>query len=49
MSKNEFPKAQFLKELEKLTRDDMKVLLRVLKQQHKRQVSNKKKKNSKKK
>jgi len=46
--KGAFPKAQFLQELEQLTRDEMKIMLKVLKQQHKRQVSKKKKKKSKK-
>ena len=46
MAKDAFPKAQFLKELEQLTKNEMKILLKVLKQQHKRQTSKKKKKKS---
>ena len=48
MAKDPFPKSQFLKELEQLTKDEMKVLLKVLKQQHKKQTSKKKKKSTKK-
>jgi hypothetical protein len=48
MTKSAFPKDQFVKELEKLTKDEMKILLKVLKQQHKKQVAKKKKKSSKK-
>ncbi len=44
MTKTAFPKTQFLKELEQLTKEEMKILLKVLKQQHKRQTSKKKKK-----
>jgi hypothetical protein len=47
--KGEFPKAQFVKELEQLTKDEMKLMLKVLKQQHKKQVAKKKKKKSSKK
>lgn len=46
MTKTAFPKAQFVKELEQLTKDEMKILLKVLKQQHKKQTSKKKKKKS---
>jgi len=42
MTKDAFPKALFLKELEQLKKDEMKILLKVLKQHHKRQVSKKK-------
>ena len=45
MKKGAFPKSQFIKELEQLTKDEMLLLLRVLKQQHKRQSKNKKSKN----
>lgn len=44
MPKEAFPKSMFLKELEQLNKDEMKLLLQVLKQHHKRRAKKKPKK-----